>query len=464
MPPIQLHVLGPAFGAPSIDPECNAAIALCQQIFTSQEKPWEIIPSHAKAKLPCLTIRDSLSLHGYTAISKHLTSEPTSSTLTSTQQANETAISHFLHSSGQPLLDTSLYLPYENYTVVRSAFTHILPWHTNYILPPSVRAAAKSRTRHLGLSAFDLSDDGNQGHEDTSNRPSNIDTGVGKENQGFEAEAQKRASLLLPRKETLRSLLQRPENAGVFKLKALADAFLGPLDEMLGEEDFLLGTSEPASVDFLAYGFLSLMLFPALPQGWLRDLMERRHSRLAAYTRRLHGRLGLQTEVADVMALAKCTTAGDVEGRRKALGMALPWSQPLRASLREVLRTAAESVLEHIPLLAPGPTVTTIAPRKPNALERYFPTLLGLSTAAIAASVYYAFSTGRLVWPHGEEVQVFGRRRFADYGHLGAALAGLSVVGQQSGKGQSQGQGHDDTEVEMGSPINMEVVVRERGD
>lgn len=462
MAPIQLHVLGPAFGVPSIDPECNAAIALCQAVLTPPDEPWEIIPSHAPTNLPYLLFPDSRTLRGYAAIAQHLS--PETAKLTQTQLANSTALTHFLHSTAQPLLDTSLYLPSENYTRTRAAFTPFLPWHANYTLPPRLRAAAKTRTRHLGLTALDLDAEEAAEHDDTSNRPSNLDpASVGREpQQGFEAEAHKRASLLLPRKETLRSLLMRPENKGVFKLKALADQCLGPLGDVLGEEgEWLLGTREPMGVDFLAYGYLALMVFPVLPQEWLREMVGRRYERVQRFVERMHERLGLGTEVGGVVELGKCSTRQDVEGRRKALGMKLPWSPPESSSLVDVVGTLAEGLLSHVPLFAPGTTITTIEPRKPNAIERYFPTLLGLTSATVAASLYYAFSTGKLIWPHGEQVQLFGWRRFADYGHLGAALAGLGVAGQQTGSRQGA---HDETEMGMGSPLNLEVVVNEKGD
>ena len=43
---LQLYVLGPAYGLPSIDAECNAAVALLKSHFGSDQDGWEIIPTH----------------------------------------------------------------------------------------------------------------------------------------------------------------------------------------------------------------------------------------------------------------------------------------------------------------------------------------------------------------------------------------------------------------------------------
>lgn len=419
---MQLFVLGPAFGLPSIDPECNAAIALLQ--LRRSEADWQIIPtSNDHSQLPLL-VDGNEQFVGVANIARHLSDGD--ETLDARQRADSTAISSFLEAHAQTLLDISLYVSYENYSATRSAFTAILPWYANYMLPPKRRAAARARTEHLGISSIDV----DNVHEDMSNRLAGYE-GVGKEQQGFEVEAQKRASLLLPRKETLRSLLQRPERAATFKLHALAENFFAPLQDMLGEKSCLVGDSM-TSVDCLAYGYLSLMLYPKVPQDWLASTMRRKYRKLVAYTERLHTELRLQIRVADVLSMSACKTEADIVGRRKACGMALPWSPPTPSTLLEVATTISRELIHHIPLLRRSATIVTTKPSEPTFWEKYLPALLGVTATSVGMGLYYAFHSGALVWPHGEAVHIFGRKRFSDYGHLGAALAGVSLLGQQA--------------------------------
>lgn len=276
--------------------------------------------------------------------------------------------------------------------------------------------------------------------------------------QGFEAQAKDRASLLLPRKDTVRSLLQRPEHAAIFRLHAVAEEFFAPLRDMLGEDkEFLLGTEEPTEVDCLAYGFLSLMLFPEVPQAWLAKTMRDKHGNLARFVERMHKKLKLATKVEDVMDLAHCVTQENVTGRRKARSMSLPG---VRQQNPRFLRRSAgsrRSLLSRFPTSRarlPWCTCTTFA----ALWKEHLPTIVLGTIASIALGSYYAIQTGLLVWPHGEHVQIFGRKRFADYGHLGAALSGIGLLGQQMAL---EGPPHQQTEVDV-SPVEVDVTVRGR--
>jgi len=64
--------------------------------------------------------------------------------------------------------------------------------------------------------------------------------------------------------------------------------------------------------------------------------------------------------------------------------------------------------------------------------------------------MFAGLRTGLLTWPRGEELHVFGHKRFSDYGHLGAALAGMSVLSQQSRSSaspQMAQSGHDNATI-----------------
>ena len=450
MKEMQLFVLGPAFGLPSIDAECIAAVAFLQLRCPNS---YTIIPTHDQTtRLPHL-LHKGKHISGFNKIAAHITTTPQ---LSPQQTADATALTTFLTSHAQPLLDTILYLSFENYTTTRSAFTKILPWHANYTLPPLLRREARQRTEHLGLAGIDSSTDSDEEHEDISG------FSAGKGEKAFEAETKKRASLLLSGRETVRSFLQRPEHSAVFKLQALAEQFFAPMEAMLpgGGEYFLEGTEEAQAVDCLAYGYLSLMLYPPLPRDWLARTLRGKFGGLVGFVERMHKRLGLETDVGAVVALGECKTEGEVEGRRKARGLKLPWAPPATSGVLDVVVSITRDLTSRIPLV--GPTNEVILPtssKPPSFSRRYLPAIILSTATSIGLCGYYAFATGLLVWPHGEEVHIFGKRRLADYGHLGAALAGVSLLGQQA----RQQQWQPDADLNMG-PMRVEVEVEKDDD
>lgn len=455
---MQLFVLGPAFGLPSIDAHCLAAVALFKEYTKAHSEEWSIITTHEQfPRLPYLKTKDNKIISGFHNIARHLQS-PANSPLSPEQTADATAVASFLESHAQPLLDISLYVAFENYTTTRSAFTKILPWHANYTLPPTLRSAARTRTAHLGISSLDVDDDG---HEDLSNNPSRTGEGSRVGEPGtFEAETQKRASKLLgPGRRSVRGMLMQREHAAVFKLHALTENFLGPLEEMLGGSAFFLGRFEaPTEVDFLVFGFLALMLSPALPQDWLAKTLRRKYARLVVFTEGMRALLGLDTDVDDVMALAGCRGQDEVVAMRQSRGMNLPWDKPASSSPLEVVKGIAQDLIARIPMLDNSPILIPAKPTAQSAWRRNLPIIIGTTAASLGLLGYYAFDSGLLIWPHGEEIHVFGKRRFADYGHLGAALAGVSLLSQQVGQGPAH---HEQMKVE--NPVHVDVEIEKGG-
>lgn len=453
---MRLLAVGPAFGLPSIDPECLATIALLRTQVSAQT--WTITPTHDQTRrLPCFE-DDNAIFSGFSAISKHVCCEETARVYA----ADSTAISSFLQTRAQILLDLSLYVSYENYVATRTAFTSILPWHANYILPPNKRKDAQKRTQHLGIASLDLDDV----HEDLSNRPPGFES-VGKKDEGFEAATKQRASFLLNGgRNTVRGLLnQRAEHSDVFKLHALADNFFQPLQNILSENDFFLGTTEPESVDCLVYGYLALMLYPKLPQDWLAKIMRRKYGKLVRFTERIHERLNIATNADEVMALARS------DHEEKSRQMTLHWTPPQASGILEIGANILHDLLSRIPIIGPSSVIDlpSESASRSNYLERsttwhnYFPLLLSLTTTSVGLLSYYAFSTGLLIWPRGEAIQIFGKRRLADYGHLGAALAGVSLLSGQQQQQGARGDGdwsQTDTSV---APIKVEVEVEREG-
>lgn len=72
---MRLHILGPAFGLPSIDAECIAAVALVKLYCQSTEQTYELVASYEtsdEARLPLLE-DGATARSGYGAISRYLT-------------------------------------------------------------------------------------------------------------------------------------------------------------------------------------------------------------------------------------------------------------------------------------------------------------------------------------------------------------------------------------------------------
>jgi sorting and assembly machinery component 37 len=422
---MQLYILGPAFGLPSIDAECNAAVALLQLRVPER---YTVIPTHHRAtRLPCL-IDGKTRIWGYNSIARHLADEQISTereTLSAVRRADTIATTAFLEAKAGHLLDVSFYVSFENYrNATRPAFTALLPWHTNYILPPQRRAAARARTAHLGVAtSIDVDDV----HGDLSDRPAGTETGGASnpKEKAFAEATQQRASLLLPKKDTLKGLLKKPEHAAIFKLNVLVDDVLQPLQDLLGEdgkegegeETFLLGVREPHALDCLAVGYLSLMLYPTLPHSWLAARLRAKYPRLVSYTDRLRQRLDLHADTAEIMALQKSDPSS-----AKKLSSTLPFSAPeSSASVIERLREISFAVLDTLPAplhhFFPSISTSTLhlqhEPEWPFSWVTYLtqPTILLPFVTAAALAVTLGFRRGVLVWPTGAPAQIFLSRR-----------------------------------------------------
>jgi len=276
--------------------------------------------------------------------------------------------------------------------------------YANYVLPPSRRRLARDRTAPLGLgiSSADLDD-----------KPPPSSDAV------FESNTHARASVLLPRKPTLRSLL--PSSS--FRLHNLATAFFQPVQKLFGANHHFLRDAKIGEMDCLVYGYLALMLYPELPDAWLRETLRREEFReLRAWVDRVHDELELGVEEV------------------------LPWTVPPPTN---TLTSALSTLVPHLPILGPlcvGPTIIISSRPAPSAWQQYrtpFPLLLLVASGTLGLGVYISFlHAGALFWPvqqqKGQGMHIFGRRRWEDYGELGAAIAG--VWGSSSSSSSSSQQ------------------------
>ncbi|KAF2022010.1 hypothetical protein BU24DRAFT_470965 [Aaosphaeria arxii CBS 175.79] len=393
---LELHVWGPAFGLPSIDAECIAAVGYLNS--TVPREDWRLVANHDTAlrKFPLLMDGSSRTA-GFASIVLYLRKRTLGSydldiDLNQKQHNNKLAFASFLESTATPLIDLSLYVSAENYSAITtSSYTAILPWYLNYTIPPTRRDQARIRTGHLGLSSLDVQ------------LPDNKDDSIG---LGNDFESRKRAAgipgegrttqnsiLNMGRAKGIGGLLSSPIYAARFKLDALSNELLEPLSELLGNKEYLLGNGKPSSLDCLTFGYLALMLYPSVPQAWLKEAVVTRFPRIHDYVTRLRERLigNEEVKVSDAWP-----TTNLPQQRQQP---SLPWKIQAQSGLVYTTRSITREILNNFPVLStifrPG---TIIQDRSmvvrgsssslPSALMVNI--LMGFSAAAITAFFGFA--------------------------------------------------------------------------
>ncbi|KAL3465471.1 Tom37 C-terminal domain-containing protein [Aspergillus heterothallicus] len=327
---LELHVWGPGFSLPSIDPQCLATIAYFSLLVPKDS--WTLVASSDPTisptqELPALK-NGSTWVSRFRNIVDYLRQYSNGEwdldrDLSALEQADNIAFSSFVESRAQALIDLSLYVTSQNYYSSTSpAYGTILQWPNQWILPPQLHAAAKARTESLGLSSLDL-----EAVQEQQKRDHSADVAAGRIPQNF---------IRRPR-ETVSSLLGKTSQQHQFRLEALTGELFEPLEELLGDKTHMLSEKAPSSLDCIAIGYLCLALIPELPHTWLRDLMLRKAPRLSKYIERMRRELYGLVNVSDAFA---------TEGRPF-----LPWRAPERARLATIGSTLFNTLADSTPIL-----------------------------------------------------------------------------------------------------------------
>lgn len=242
------------------------------------------------------------------------------------------AFSSFVESHGQPLIDLSLYVSSQNYSsITRPVFNTIQPFPLPYLTPPSLRAVAKARTEHLGLSSLDI---------DTEDGEPPLSQSIIPE------------SLRRP-KNTVSSLLAAsPEANAQIRLDGLATAFFEPLEALRGKKRFFVSDNQFTSLDCLALGFLSLMLIPELPQPWLAKAMEKKFPELSTWVKELRATVfSASVSLNDAFLTKLGDSEQDVRLRRLRAKGHLPWKAPDKGGAVGVGGVFLSSVADSMPVV-----------------------------------------------------------------------------------------------------------------
>ena len=326
----EVYIWGPAFGLPSIDGPCLAAVAYLKQCLSHDS--WVVVPSSDPAlnplgQLPALK-DGKVWVAGYHNIINYLRDcsageQDLNKDLTASQKADCIAFTSFIESRGQPLLDLSLYVSTENYTkCTKAALGDTLTWPNSWFVPHKLREKAKKRSEHLGLSGLDV---------DTAQDE--------KEDSGLTAQIPK--SLRKPR-QTVSSILGRDMKRNKFRLDAVTSDFLEPLEDMLGGKKWLVADAV-TSVDCLALAYLILMRGPKeMPHSWLRDAMRSKHPELEGWVQ----------EKQELCFGPSVLITAVLDGKIESSGSTLPWKLPVPRTWHEVLNATALDVADATPWLS----------------------------------------------------------------------------------------------------------------
>jgi hypothetical protein len=224
------------------------------------------------------------------------------------------------------LLDLYLYVSSNNYWETTSpAFTKILPWYANYIIPPARRKVATARTLHLGLRSLDLDSAQDAAGDENS-------TAFKSDASAPNFATQNSPEQMLNRQKSLK-WLRSQSHSDTFRLHQLTSEFFEPLEKLLGDEKFLMTSDNPTSLDYLALGYLSLMLYAPVPQQWLADALKNRYPKLTAYTGRMYKYTFKSIDLKWTEQLFKASPPSTSEGIKFIGQSILDWASPWKKTI-----------------------------------------------------------------------------------------------------------------------------------
>lgn len=176
-------------------------------------------------------------------------------------------------------------------------------------------------------------------------------------------------------RQSLSDAVKQASLASRIRWDGIADAFLHPLEQLLGKKRYLLSDDSPSSLDCVAFAYLALALIPALPEPWLATSMSR-YPTLCAYVHALNQRFwggfinGAIPKTWSGDEAAGSTPSQKQESHHPA---SLPWKKSRHdgSSIPAVLAGRSGALLDYtlgaIPVLGGYWKRRTISPPPPQA-------------------------------------------------------------------------------------------------
>ncbi|EPS43859.1 hypothetical protein H072_2183 [Dactylellina haptotyla CBS 200.50] len=268
---IELHVWNRAFGLPSLDPECLAAIA-----FLSAAIPqdlWVLVESNnvsisPNGALPALK-DGSQYIGGFDSIVSYLSSRSSGRSdidrnLSEIQKAQATAYRSFIRKTCLPITSLSLYVTSKNWVrITRPLYSTFLRFPLQYEIPHSHHARAIAATSHLSSLIRDIA------AEDSNAISQPFSTAF--------------AGLTASKTDEQKDAEKGEKITTRVKLRNFLADFLDPIREKLNREKYFFGGSSPTSVDCLLLGYMSLLVYPDLPSPWAKEIIHQEFADLVRY-------------------------------------------------------------------------------------------------------------------------------------------------------------------------------------
>lgn len=241
-----------------------------------------------------------------------------------------------------------------------------------------------------------------------------------------------RPSLLFRRQQTVQAALKAQQSQTKFRLEAITDTLMEPLEAMLDGKQYLVDDENLTSFDCLCFGYLSLLLYADVENTWISESMKTRYGAVCEYVARLRRQLLRDStcNVQEILLAPKLSAEGD-----GAIGN-LPWRSTETAKLASGLSSATKSMLARLMrptewhFLFPYGSIACANEPTPSNCRRWLSPvsiLLTLSVPLLASATWLLYSATH---NNMERNKYFGRSRpkLATFGAAGEVLSGLGAM------------------------------------
>lgn len=280
----------------------------------------------------------------------------------------------------------------------------------------------------MGLSSLDVDSTAEEGFAPGRGTVSS-DYEAAKRAAGIPTGSQPNA-LRMGRGQGIGGFLGAPVYATKFRLDALSKDLLEPLADLLGRKDYLLRQDQLSSLDCLAFGYLSLLLYPAVPQAWLREAIQTKFPRIRSYIQRMRKELFSNENIdpASVWSIS----SGSVD---TTISMLLPW-QPRVKSFVSRASTGTREIMGNIPFVSSFAQRNAVVQSESTAVLRNaqssLPSPLAIN-ALLSATAVVAVGLASLAVHHRRSPRDGALIFWASHPTVGLGEAGniLSVLANQ---------------------------------
>ncbi|KAJ2784340.1 hypothetical protein GGI15_002287 [Coemansia interrupta] len=268
-------------GIYSFDPSCvsvQAYMQLCKVEWKLHRTSNTAISPNSC--LPALVYNNTLVESGFWRIVQFLKSEgyDLNSRLDSQQLSQSTAYISLIQDSLVDALLFSWYMVSENFAdTIRPRMAKTFGFPLSLLVPTQIKDYAEERLRYRGIA----SEVGT-----TDAKSESAEAGSPGTDSRLQSLKSKIPRIYLLAKEGFR----RHADKSAHPVYVQASDCLELLSKKLGDKSYFFGDT-PSALDAVAYGYLSLIIRPDLPQNTLKDILSTKYPNLVALCDRIHSQL-----------------------------------------------------------------------------------------------------------------------------------------------------------------------------